>query len=51
MQSVDAFVFEMSQEESGEKSEKLFALRLTDDEWTRVELFIHILKVFLTSSW
>ncbi|KAJ7809562.1 ribonuclease H-like domain-containing protein, partial [Mycena olivaceomarginata] len=43
-QEVNKFVFEISQEESGEKSKKLAALRLEEEEWERVELFVHILK-------
>jgi hypothetical protein len=44
-QEVNKFVFEISQEESGEKSKKLAALRLEEEEWDHVELFVHILKV------
>ncbi|KAJ7787567.1 ribonuclease H-like domain-containing protein [Mycena olivaceomarginata] len=43
-QEVNKFVFEISQEESGEKSKKLAALRLGEEEWDRVELFVHTLK-------
>ncbi|KAJ7900762.1 ribonuclease H-like domain-containing protein, partial [Mycena olivaceomarginata] len=31
-------------QESGEKSKKLAALQLEEEEWDRVELFVHILK-------
>ncbi|KAK7017665.1 ribonuclease H-like domain-containing protein [Favolaschia claudopus] len=40
---VDTFAFEIAQEESGEKGEKLEALRLKSEEWARVDLFLNLL--------
>ncbi|KAJ7330883.1 hypothetical protein DFH08DRAFT_814973 [Mycena albidolilacea] len=43
MKDVDTFAFEIPQEESGEKREKLEALRLKSDEWARVDLFPNLI--------
>ncbi|KAJ7028990.1 hypothetical protein C8F04DRAFT_47655 [Mycena alexandri] len=40
---VDTFVFEMAQEETGDKRDKLEGLRLKHDEWNRVDLFLNLL--------
>ena len=49
-QHVNAFVYAMALEENDiEKHQKLIALRLTSNEWERVESFLGLLAVCCTS--
>jgi hypothetical protein len=44
-QDVDTFVYEISRDKSGDERQKLMDLQLTEEEWIRVEKFIHVLRV------
>jgi hypothetical protein len=46
LQIVNEFVYELGREETDLRARsKIDSLRLSDDEWTEVELFIDLLKV------
>ncbi|KAJ6563197.1 hypothetical protein B0H10DRAFT_1966223 [Mycena sp. CBHHK59/15] len=44
-ESVDTFIFEIAYDEKDrEKREKLTDLQLTEDEWSRIDLFLNVLQ-------
>ncbi|KAJ6487449.1 hypothetical protein C8R47DRAFT_1216224 [Mycena vitilis] len=47
---VDAFVFQMAMDKSGEKRQKLSKLELQKEEWDRVDLFLDLLAPSLKQS-